>query len=192
MAKSKLPDINVLRNLLDYDPQTGILTWRARGPEWFKGTDPRGAQWAANNWNAKFAGKSALNCSQRSGYRTGAVLAIPLVAHRVAYAIHTGLTEFPELDHINGDRADNRIVNLRPVSHSENAQNTALYSSNTSGYHGVMWEKSHKAWAVKINIGGRQRRIGRFKNKDDAIAARKRAETALGYHPNHGRKPIGG
>lgn len=194
---SRLPSPEILRELLRYEPETGKLFWRERDMKWFKPSAHKGgmrsAEWAMNNWNAKFAHKEALaHVSPKCGYRKGAVLKIPCCAHRVAYAIYHDRQIAGEIDHISGDKTDNRIANLREVDHTGNARNVALYSSNTSGTPGVMWEKSHKAWGVKINFNGKQRRIGRFKKKEDAIAARKHAETVHGYHPNHGRRAIGG
>lgn len=192
----RLPPPDVLRELLRYEPETGKLFWRRRDVKWFKPSahknGVRSAGWAMNNWNAKFADKEAFTCRQKSGYFTGAVLAIPLVAHRVAFSIYHNREIVGEIDHISGAKGDNRIANLREVDHTGNARNVSLYSSNTSGTPGVMWEKSHQAWAAKINFNGKQRRIGRYKRKEDAIAARKHAETVHGYHPNHGRQVVGG
>lgn len=178
----------ILRQLLEYDPETGLLYWKARDESVFADVeDSRGPAWAARRWNVRYAGKPALDNVQGSGYKKGSVLSVPVLAHRVAFAIHHGRTDFCEIDHINGDKTDNRITNLRDVAHSDNARNVGLYKNNTSGHHGVMWEESHKAWAAKITFGGKQRRIGRFKVKEDAIAARKAAEILHGYHVNHGR-----
>lgn len=190
----RLPSPDILRELLRYEPETGKLFWRERGVKWFQGESASGRspEWRARGWNAKWAGKQAFTCRQVSGYFTGAVLAIPLVAHRVAFSIYHNRELVGEIDHISGDKGDNRIVNLREVDHTGNARNVSLYSSNTSGTPGVMWDASRRVWDAKINYNGRQRRIGRFHRKEDAIAARKHAETVHGYHPNHGRKAVGG
>jgi hypothetical protein len=135
-----------------------------------------------------FAGKLALNCLQGSGYKTGAVLRIPCVAHRVAYSIYHGINLAGEIDHINGDKSDNRIANLRMVAHSENSRNVSLYSNNNSGFHGVLWDHRRRKWEARIGVNGRQTRIGRYNHKEDAIAARKAAEVVHGYHENHGRQ----
>lgn len=196
MGLKKLPPPDVLNDLLRYDAEVGKLFWRKRSVRWFKASKCRGyersAEWAMRNWNARFAGKEAFTHRDRKGYAKGAVLSINCSAHRVIYALHHGVEVDGFIDHINGDKSDNRIANLRVVSNAENAKNAALYSSNKSGTSGVMWEDSHKAWAVKINIGGKQRRIGRYKVKADAVAARKNAEVLHGYHENHGRLATGG
>jgi len=194
MGKIINPD--VLRELLDYDPATGKLFWKARSAKWFMPPWHRigvkSAHARANAWNGKWAGKEAFTSCYNGKYHGGAVLSAPYLAHRVAYSLHYNVCIVGEIDHINGDYSDNRIVNLREVDHTGNARNTSLYSTNTSGTPGVMWEESHKAWSVKISFNGKQRRIGRFKKKSEAIAARKHAETVHGYHPNHGRLTVGG
>lgn len=191
---NRIPEPSVLRELLRYSPETGKLFWRVRDVQWFQGDTKggRSPEWRCRGWNAKWAGKEAFTCRQSSGYFTGAVLAIPAVAHRIAYSIYYDRQIVGEIDHISGDKSDNRIINLREVDHATNAKNAAIYSNNRSGTPGVMWDDSRKAWAVKINFGGKQRCIGRYKNKSDAVAARKRAEMVHGYHQNHGRQAIGG
>jgi len=189
MATSHILTPELLRQLLDYDPETGLLTWKRRGPEWFS-DGYRTAQGRANNWNRKWAGKSALNhLYAASGYRSGAVLEVPIQAHRAAYMVYHGVRISGSIDHINGRKEDNRICNLRDVTSQENCRNAALYSSNKSGCPGVMWDQSRRRWDAKINFDGKQRRLGRFKLKADAVAARKAAELEHGYHANHGRKP---
>ena len=188
MAKQPLPTVEQLRQLLRYDPETGELFWLPRGQEWFEGLK-RPAQQLANCWNAHWAGKLALRVNSTTGYCSGAVLSRPIQGHRVIWSMAHGvpLDEVGLIDHIDGNKSNNRLSNLRMVSQQENCRNAKLYKSNTSGVPGVMWEESHKAWSAKINFGGRQRRIGRFKKFEDAVAARKRAEAQHGYHPNHGR-----
>lgn len=188
MADRRILTPEVLRQLLRYEPKTGKLYWRERGPEWFE-DGYRTAQGRANNWNTKWAGKQAFTAQIYGTYHIGAVLEVKVSAHRVAWSIYHGvhIQDIRDIDHINGDKSDNRIANLREVPRIENARNVSLYKSNKSGVPGVMWEASHQAWAVKINYDGRQRRVGRFKLFDDAVAARKAAEIKHGYHENHGR-----
>ena len=108
-------------------------------------------------------------------------------AHRLAWFYMFGV--WPEqIDHINGIRSDNRIINLRDVNNSENQRNRKIGKSNTSGCIGVTFEKEKKLWRARINVNGKRVGLGRFKNKLDAIIARKRAEKEFNYHENHGRK----
>jgi hypothetical protein len=75
-------------------------------------------------------------------------------AHRLIFMLHHGYLP-PEVDHINGDRADNRIENLRPATRSENQCNRNALASNTSGYPGVSWHRKSKAWVVRVMKNGK-------------------------------------
>src|SRR5689334_22074801 len=116
MAYLKLPDIELLRKLLDYDPETGLFRWKARSPAMFDGNATR-----CNRWNGRLAGKEAGNV-RGDGYRSIDVGNIKYLAHRLAWALHHG-EEPIEIDHINGDRGDNRYANLREVTRTENNMN---------------------------------------------------------------------
>jgi hypothetical protein len=132
-------------------------------------------------------GSRAFGTRCKIGYRRGCFQGREYYAHRVAWALHTGAWPKGEIDHINGDKADNRIANLREVTKVENSRNMPLPANNTSGHIGVAWSKSDKRWTAYIKVGGRRRYLGNFLEKDDAIAARKAAEVRFGFHPNHGR-----
>lgn len=92
-----------------------------------------------------------------------------------------------EIDHINGDPQDNRLENLREVTHRENCLNGRRRSRNTSGANGVNWDASRNKWLVRIQTEKGAVNRGRFDSFDDAVAARKAAEAEYGYHENHGR-----
>jgi hypothetical protein len=79
-------------------------------------------------------------------------------------------------DHINRNTLDNRSVNLRPATASENARNGSTRSNNTSGITGLRWRKNQKKWEVSIQINNKRLWLGSFENKDDAIRARLQAE----------------
>jgi hypothetical protein len=91
-----------------------------------------------------------------------------------------------DIDHINGNRRDNRIANLRAVDRRENMRNARLRSNNTSGIVGVTFSRDRKKWVAQIN-DGKVRSLGRFDKFEDAVEARKAAERRAGFHPNHGR-----
>lgn len=107
-------------------------------------------------------------------------------AHRLAWFYVYGSWPLC-IDHINGDGLDNRISNLRSVSHLENMKNKSRYRNNKSGVPGVMWRASRKRWISVITSKGITTQLGSFKDKFSAICARKSAENLLGFHLNHGR-----
>lgn len=103
--------------------------------------------------------------------------------HRLIWEMHCGtIAAGHEIDHINGNKADNRIENLRLVSRAENAKNLKLQSRNTSGVSGVIYMNNK----YRVTIGAKY--LGYFDTIDEAIRARKSAEERNGYHVNHGRK----
>ena len=174
----------VLRELLDYDPSSGILTWKRRDHRHFKGSSKHTPEVQARIWNDIWAGEPAFTACA-NGYHLGAVLGISMKAHRVIWAIvHSEWPEF--VDHIDGNRSNNRIENLRSVTKAENQQNRKISSNNTSGHVGVYWRPDKGSW--RASIGSDRQNLGSFRTREEAIAARKAAEVARGYHPNHGRK----
>lgn len=90
-----------------------------------------------------------------------------------------------DIDHINGDPSDNRLENLRNVSHEVNGRNLARRKNNTSGVTGV--SRHGSKWVARICPSRRTIYIGIFDSFDDAVAARRAAEVKYGYHPNRGR-----
>jgi len=106
-------------------------------------------------------------------------------AHRLAYVWHTGITLTRNIDHINGDRTDNRPCNLRQVSTAVNNQNKRRYKSNSTGHTGVGMSPNGK-YRVRISKKGRDFYLGTFTSLDEALRARKGAEMSLGFHANHG------
>ncbi len=167
-----------LDKLLRYEKSTGLLYWRKRTEDMFEDTGGHSPAHTCRKWNARFAGKEALT-KVNKGYRCGHLWSKPVLAHRVIWKMATG--EDPiEVDHIDGDRLNNRLSNLRNVSVADNRRNAAKRSDNKSGVNGVFWNNSKKCWTVVINVGS-------FSDFDQAVAARKAAETQLGFHANHGR-----
>jgi hypothetical protein len=121
-----------------------------------------------------------------AGYMRVRIGGIEYQQHRLIWKLVHG--EDPEqIDHINGKPLDNRITNLRSVTHQENLRNRKLPSNSGTGAQGVHWRKRDSVWIAHIWIGGKQKYLGTFTNKQDAVAARKAAEKEHGYHENHGR-----
>lgn len=170
MAKKPLPTPEQLRQLLRYDPETGRLFWKCRPDD-----NPNTLRRIVRNWNARFAGKEAFTSTRSDGYKVGMVGNRTFRAHRVIWAmVHS---EWPEgeIDHIDCDRANNRIDNLRAASRTQNAHNYA--GRGSSKYRGVCWDQQNKKWACQIAIAGKQTRIGRFQSEIEAALAYDRAAT---------------
>lgn len=171
---------SLLVELIDYDPETGVMRWRERGRHHFK----RERHWKI--WNAQWPGR--VIGTRDKGYLRTVIMGVRMRLHRAAWIIVYGVD--PEfIDHINGRRADNRIANLRNVPKIENARNQKLHSLNTSGVSGVNWNRINSNWRVTIRDGKKQINVGSYKDKGEAIAARLAAERRYGYHENHGRRP---
>lgn len=186
MAPKALPSPEVLRQLLHYEPETGKLFWLRQPVSAFKDGIRTAAQ-KARMWNARFDGREAGNIDPSTGYvriRVGGVL---LYAHRIAILMVTGEWPTDEVDHEDGDVANNRITNLRCVSHAENLRNAKRRSDNSSGQTGVHYYERDDLWQAEIRVDGETRYLGRFATIEEATRVRERAEARLGFHPNHGR-----
>lgn len=160
-----------LKELLHYNPNTGNFTWKARPANRVCVGDKAGYSLTTTG------GKSYIMIGL-GGNR--------YYAHRLAWLLAYG--EFPthEIDHINGDGVDNRLCNLRRVTHSENGKNRRLHSNNISGYVGVHWNKASRKWRAQIQVDLKTIYLGYFKDIDDAIKARKESEIKHGFHQNNG------
>lgn len=184
-------DIDLLRRLLRYEPETGKLYWLERPVGMFKDTPNKTAVQIAKWWNGRFAGKEALAALGVYGCRAGTLLGSKngtAYAHRVAWALHYGEWPSGGIDHEDGDRSNNRIGNLRLATHQQNMQNKKLYRSNKSGAHGVAFNRRMNRWQAYITENKRHRHIGTFDTREAAVAARQSAEKASGlFHENHGR-----
>jgi hypothetical protein len=171
-----------LRQLLDYDSETGVLSWAEPTRSWFASR----THWEA--YQLMKANKPPFSTEQSGGYKAGRVGGQILLAHRVAWAYHYGAWPTENIDHINQNKTDNCISNLRDVPQSENAKNQCRRSNNTSGVTGVYWAAKRKKWAAAIALpGGKCVALGRYDTLAEAAAVRKAAEKKYGFHENHGR-----
>ncbi len=91
-----------------------------------------------------------------------------------------------EIDHINHKRSDNRWANLRETLENENYKNKSLMSNNSSGVHGVSWNKKDKVWTAMIGVCKKVIYLGSSKDKFEAICCRMSANNKYGFHRNHG------
>lgn len=131
-----------LKQLLHYDPETGLFTWITTG-------------------TGRKRNKSA-GWLQRDGYRRIGIHGATYLEHRLAWLYVHGNFPPEQLDHINRTRHDNRITNLRTVSRQQNAFNLSLYKNNKSGYIGVHWRKDMNEYRACIRIDGKLKTIGYY------------------------------
>ncbi len=113
-----------------------------------------------------------------------------VLAHRLAWLFIYGEWPAQDLDHIDGDRTNNRPNNLRLANNTSNQRNAQLRNDNKTGIPGVSWHSRDSIWSVKIGIGGKSKALGYFDDQWDAICARKSAEYEYKYHVNHGRSSL--
>ena len=175
-TKKVLPPPSFIKEIMYYDKESGLLYWKHRKD-------------MPNQWNARFANKkikaNSANCAgiTYNGNR------FFMGYHRLIWCWY--YEEWPDqdkvIDHISGDSTDNRITNLRLATHAENNKNRSIPKDNTSGHIGVYLDKVTGKWRVHIGSNSKLIHIGYFKNKEDAIKARKEAEIKYNFHENHGR-----
>lgn len=163
-----------LKQLLHYDPDTGVFTWiKTRGGTCIAGR--RAGNISKNKKDCKL--------SYCRIYINGKFYK----AHRLAFLYMNGSLPDNVVDHINGDGTDNRWCNLRDVKSSDNAKNTRLKSNNNSGLHGVNWCSVRDKWRVRITVDNKELFLGRYNDFFEAVCVRKSAEVKYGFHVNHGR-----
>jgi hypothetical protein len=143
-----------LREVLDYDQETGIFTWKLPTSDRLK------------------AGKVAGVLRGGHKYPRITVDYQTHGAHRLAWLHVHGVWPSGEIDHVNGDRSDNRIANLRDVPSFVNMQNQRrAHSRSASGLLGAWFDKRTGRWAASISVRGKRRFLGRFSTAEDAHAA---------------------
>ena len=171
-------DQEELQQLLHYDPNTGTLTWKARS----------GDGREARRWNTRYAGETAGHKTS-DGYVCVVIGGKQYKAHRLAWLYAKGRWPDLSIDHINGDPLDNRISNLRDVSHAENCRNQGVPKNNTSGHVGVCLNKRRKKWHAYYRHNGKNVHLGLFNCPTAAAITRMRADQETGlFHANHGRQ----
>jgi hypothetical protein len=150
-----------LRELLNYDPDTGVFTWRI----------------AANR--AVPIGRIAGYVSA-DGYRAIRINGRGYPAHRLAWLYAKGTFPGTALDHMNGVRDDNRISNLREATAAQNAQNRAR-PQGANPHIGVYWYAQRRKWRALIWVAGRVKHLGLFTTPEAARDAYLQAKESL--HP---------
>lgn len=148
--KARACCIERLRELLEYDPATGVFRWRV----------------------SRYRSKAgAVAGTPAGGYVMISIDWVQYRAHRIAYAMMTGRWPALLVDHENGIKNDNRWKNLRQASNAANIANSKRRVDNQSGFKGVHFDKGHKRWRAKISVGGRPIDLGRHDSPQEAHAA---------------------
>lgn len=156
--RKPLPSQEQLRQLFDYNTEDGLLVWRVRR---------RGIR----------TGRPAGNVNKVSKRRVIGIDGQLFYHYRLVYVWHHGDPGPYEIDHIDRDQTNDRIENLRLATTSQNGANRGLLSNNRSGHKGVSWDNQRQKWFAKIEVNRKQLALGRYDLLEDAIAARKAAET---------------
>lgn len=152
MAKT-LPPLAELREWLRYDAETGFFYW-------------------IKTQNGKTNAGSPAGTICEKGYVKINYNKRPMLAHRLAWLFACGEDPGPmQIDHINCDRADNRICNLRLATNANNMQNTRKRGGTTSQYKGVSWQEAKGKWRADIRANGKQMYLGLFKDEHEAYLA---------------------
>lgn len=185
MTKKLILPIETLHKLLRCDPIAGLLFWHERTPDMFS-DGGFGRYVNCKRWNSRLSDKEAFTSDNGLGYKRGKIFGHDYLAHRVIWAMETGAWPVDQIDHINHNKTDNRFVNLREATATENQRNRSMQKNNTSGHTGVFWDKRDGKWSAEIRAGGKQINLGHFDNMDEAIATRAAASIEHGYHDNHG------
>ena len=151
-----------LRKLLRYDENTGYFYWNDNGTFKVKTGDVAGVV-------------------DSNGYRIITVHNKPYKAHRLVWLYLYGTFPTNYLDHINHNKDDNRICNLREVDCVENARNRLLANNNHSGVTGVHWSSANRKWKAQIKVNGELIYLGYFSDFNEAVRARKSVEQKYGF-----------
>ena len=157
--------IDILKELLDYNSETGKLYWKKRDRKYFP--SDRSCTW----WNNRYSKKEAFAYKSKEGYYIGSIFGKTYLKHRVIWAFHYEKWPSDEIDHINRIRDDNRICNLRVATHQQNLQNKTSHKGSTSKYLGVYWHKQSEKWIAQIRVNGAKMYLGIFNNEENAAIA---------------------
>ena len=155
--------------VLRYDPISGTLIW-------------------ISNLHSKRAvpNSRAGSLVKSTGYRNISLFGRTYLEHHLIWFIHYGVWPSGQIDHVNQQRDDNRIVNLRDVSKAENARNRTRNPNSKLGEHGIWFNKRTHKYVAEITLNGKKVYQKSFTDLDQAIKERKEKSLELGFHINHG------
>lgn len=152
-----------VKERLSYDPDTGIFVWKRRP----------GFSRSIKAWNTRYAGKVA-GCVYNSHGRN--LFYVKTTIDNVRYDCHAlawyyCYGEWPLLlDHIDGVGTNNKISNLRPLSHGDNIRKGRIQSNNTSGFKGVSFRRDTERWTARLKVDGKYKSLGSYSTKEEAFA----------------------
>lgn len=171
----------VLKELLHYDPDTGIFTWKERDRRYFTSTGHQ------TTWNKRFSGKETNGLSVQ-GYVRISIFYKRYRAHRLAFLYMEGRFPRDKVDHWLGDRADNRWNKISHSSQLQNCRNMKICKRNKTGIIGLSWHKKSQKYMACINVNYKTNYLGIYEDFFEACCARKSAEIKYNFHENHGRR----
>ena len=157
-----------LKELLHYDPDTGVFTWKVR---------------IAGNANIG----DVAGYLNGNGYSAIKIHGKECKSHRLAWLYVYGELPPDQIDHINHIKGANWIANLRCVTGKENAKNLPMRKDNTSGVSGISWHKHKCKWCANIRVECKRISLGHYSDINAAIMTRYLAARAYGFHENHGK-----
>lgn len=165
--------VDQLKEWVTYDEYTGEM-------HRIKGIHPK--------TGACYAKRKLVTGKNNHGYLWLNIFGYMYLVHRLAFLYMTGEHPTDEIDHIDGDRTNNKWSNLRQSSCFTNSRNQGIRKDCTSGVRGVTYSTRANKWIARISHMGVRHALGYFMHKSDAIEARHNAEVSYGYHPNHARR----
>lgn len=176
----KYPEYEFLNEILDYNKDTGIFTWKKRA----------GTGRSVNVFNALYAGTEAgsavFSTRSKTNYIAIKILGKSYKAHRLAFII-MGRDLPEEVDHIDHDGTNNRWSNLRASNCLDNSKNLPIQKSNKTGVIGVNWHKAAKKWQARaVDTNGKRIDLGRYDCFQDAVDARRKHEKEFKYYEHRG------
>ena len=145
---------------ISYCPETGIFTW-------------------VTPFSHRVAKGDIAGWKNDSGYVLISINGVKTRAHRLAWRIMFGYWPSQQIDHINGIRDDNRIINLREATDAQNRQNMAKRTDNKSGFIGVYYAKWANSWRAEIRVNGKRHKLGYFDTPQSAHEAYVKAKKEL-------------
>lgn len=154
-----------VREILDYNPETGEFRWKDRPPE-MSGGSIQSQHHTCARINSRFSGKIAGKIVD--GYRRICIFYVQYPAHRLAWLIMTDAWPSCGIDHINLDRSDNRWANLREATPNQNSANVR---SKTNNLKGAYWIEDKHKWRSNITVNGKTIYLGLFPSEKDAHEA---------------------